>query len=1549
MKQLFLTLACLLTVLIGNAVPVTDKIKADDLVATNTEYKSFSVEGTASGAVYCGESAKSNSGAIQLRSKNENSGIVTKQSGGLVQKVDITVATGKNTIEVYGKNEPYAAASDLFDTTKQGQLLKSITSSGTINITGDYKYIGIRSHSGAVYISSIDITWETETGGDTPTPITVADPEFSVTGDKVGPGATVDIYCSTSDSQLEVSANGIPIDGVNSNPYTYTFPAEGSVTLTAKAYITDQSGTTTYSNEVSKTYTISTTPTPPVGGTVKWVETDIANLVPEDVVIIVDKSSKTALNPNGSSSAPTATPVTLSQDTPSEIIAGAEENMWFQIEMTGSEYSFTHVSTSPDKLYTTGDNNGVRVGTTNSNTSFTWTDGYLKNTGTKRYLGVFDNQDWRSYTSHTGNSNIVNTKTAFYKKVVEQPTCELPQFSLPAGEYEPGTEVTVSCPTAGATIALLTINGADETAAEGQTSYTFRIYSNTNVDVMYIYGDAMSDVATATFTLTKVKGGEFKLRPLSVFNTGDQMVLVNQANLYSMSSLPTTGSAKTNTVTLSEDKNYITSPLTNAEVFTVEKNADGTISLRSNVLNGDSPLYLQYVGSGAEISIAPLANAEGDMHKFDVKVEQLAGGDKNVEQLCVHSNNGRFIRYNGSEAWDAHTGVATDTYTSFYRKPAPVEAPAAAVFTPAPGAVLPGTEVSVTCPTPGAKLDIMVIGTTTDIMDTDVDLSTLPNNAYIFTVTENVDVVATTWVYDNDGTTKLSTDAEASYSLKLPDAPVADSKGGVITEATTVTLTTDQEGATINWKLDNGTGVTSGSGPSPVQVLVDGTATLTYWTSIKVGEQEYKSEEKTLSFILQEPSTWRLADHLIPGKRFFLVGVNTTSTPHVYFATHGHNTQHQNNIGAVDASATTFMPDDNGGIVGNNIPKHITVYDATLPYLMLEETETSGQYMLRYCNPSTPEQVQYLTNASSSSENNRLWVTDGTEANHPVHPVTVAFDKAVGSVRIQFVGGSSHNSIAFHFGSANGNLFSSYTSTTPAHFEGMASETEDIFWPFLYVDAEWIEAPTITPVSGTSIDQPTEVTITPNVENPNSTIYYQINDGEVLQGQPGAVVNFTISGDTDVNYWAEETTTDSEGNMKALVSEHLTATYVLTKTYYRSHKIREGVDYVFVGHVNASGVNYLMTQYNSEKQVFGALQACDNFSLTDDQLEASVGTHDATVVNFRQSGDKWNMIVKSTGMCIASGASGKVELCDATATEDPVSQVLKHDADHYQTNFVYAGTDNAQTFGFYPNSENSKFCSYTTASNAQPIYLYASEKDPVAKENIKFSDDAETMTSTTETIVTGYDWTTGDPKTITGTTSQVDNGYIYVYYDLAATAEQAKNSEANPGVLKYGSDTYSTPAAANYANDTQTAPVKLRVEVELLGNKDGDFSTYKMPNPEVPGGWDDQTYLKYFGLNQTRIHDADAPYVKVPITSQYSVVRATAVGDGLTHIGTTEADVHTYYSPTGSTTGVEGVEAGSDSDAEVKYYNLQGVRISNPSNGVYIRVEGNRVSKVRVF
>lgn len=113
-------------------------------------------------AVYAGQSAGSNN-SIQLRSTNP-SGIITTTTGGNVSKVSVeweSHSTNGRVLDVYGSNEAYTDASDLYDNSKKGTKLGSITygTSTELSITDNYKYVGIRSNNGALYLSSITIEW----------------------------------------------------------------------------------------------------------------------------------------------------------------------------------------------------------------------------------------------------------------------------------------------------------------------------------------------------------------------------------------------------------------------------------------------------------------------------------------------------------------------------------------------------------------------------------------------------------------------------------------------------------------------------------------------------------------------------------------------------------------------------------------------------------------------------------------------------------------------------------------------------------------------------------------------------------------------------------------------------------------------------------------------------------------------------------------------------------------------------------------------------------------------------------------------------------------------------------------------------------------------------------------------------------------------------------------------------------------------------------------------------------------------------------------------
>jgi len=146
---------------------------------------------------------------------------------------------------------------------------------------------------------------------------------------------------------------------------------------------------------------------------VEWVKTAIEDIKDGDFVVIVDETSSRALaNSSGSSGTPLAIQVTIDNNKLSVAPTTDIQFVFHTIEGQSNQYRF-NVNGTNNYLYTTNNNDGVRVGT-NDNNVFVIDNNHLKNTATERYLGVYNNKEWRCYTSI--NQNIENTVTAFYVK-----------------------------------------------------------------------------------------------------------------------------------------------------------------------------------------------------------------------------------------------------------------------------------------------------------------------------------------------------------------------------------------------------------------------------------------------------------------------------------------------------------------------------------------------------------------------------------------------------------------------------------------------------------------------------------------------------------------------------------------------------------------------------------------------------------------------------------------------------------------------------------------------------------------------------------------------------------------------------------------------------------------------------------------------------------------------------------------------------------------------------------------------------------------------------
>ena len=155
----------------GDISYIVDKITVSETGAEAgvSSYHDWKNKRVLSNAVYAGNSAggSKTDPCIQIRSDNSNSGIVSTTSGGKVTKIEVNwKELNDRFLDIYGSNTAYTAASDLYNSSKQGTLLGSLSAkseaSTILEISGDYEYIGLRSRSGAIYLSTIAITWMNE-------------------------------------------------------------------------------------------------------------------------------------------------------------------------------------------------------------------------------------------------------------------------------------------------------------------------------------------------------------------------------------------------------------------------------------------------------------------------------------------------------------------------------------------------------------------------------------------------------------------------------------------------------------------------------------------------------------------------------------------------------------------------------------------------------------------------------------------------------------------------------------------------------------------------------------------------------------------------------------------------------------------------------------------------------------------------------------------------------------------------------------------------------------------------------------------------------------------------------------------------------------------------------------------------------------------------------------------------------------------------------------------------------------------------------------------
>lgn len=224
----------------GNYTTITDVLNRGTTGVTSTSYTSWSNKKATSDAIYAGQSAGGNS-SIQLRSDNNSSGVISTTSGGNLKEIVVTwesnTANGR-TLNIYGSNSAYTSPTELYNSNKQGTLLGTMKYDGSgagtttsLTVADDYKYIGLRSASGAMYLASISITWASGT------PDTYSAYCTTVVVDN-RQEAGISFGVETVEKELKSSYTGEELTNPNNLQVTYSSSDESVATVNSEGVVT---------------------------------------------------------------------------------------------------------------------------------------------------------------------------------------------------------------------------------------------------------------------------------------------------------------------------------------------------------------------------------------------------------------------------------------------------------------------------------------------------------------------------------------------------------------------------------------------------------------------------------------------------------------------------------------------------------------------------------------------------------------------------------------------------------------------------------------------------------------------------------------------------------------------------------------------------------------------------------------------------------------------------------------------------------------------------------------------------------------------------------------------------------------------------------------------------------------------------------------------------------------------------------------------------------------------------------------------------------------
>lgn len=317
-------------------------------------------------------------------------------------------------------------------------------------------------------------------------------------------------------------------------------------------------------------------------------------------------------------------------------------------------------------------------------------------------------------------------------------------------------------------------------------------------------------------------------------------------------------------------------------------------------------------------------------------------------------------------------------------------------------------------------------------------------------------------------------------------------------------------------------------------------------------------------------------------------------------------------------------------------------------------------------------------------------------------------------------------------------------------------------------------------------------------------------------------------------------------------------------------------------------------------------------------------------------------------------------------------------------------TDNLTTVSFGLNGTSYALKSYTSENTGVTYYAKANVNNGLqintpastsGKNSGLVSTDNPNSLIIEKIEVKFYNEATAASKlivSVSNTPNSYDNGTDTKTAKVTLATDAVNGSDYIESSNVDGIYTYTPKGNYTYMGLTSTGPVQLTdinvyYKAPALSIKGEDDSEISGDELNITGneGWYQvtveapkdytifyQVNSPHFKINGVEVETEQANKVAAKASTAYTDSKLQSLTLGLSSEGTfslyaqnskgfkTETKTYTVV---GNASGVEDIVADTDADVAPVYYNMQGVRVSNPAaGGLYIKVQGNKASKVLV-